>query len=148
MKLPPPNAAAFDSTPEFRHFKEVMRKLMTVPKAELDALVKAAKEASPRRVDPHAPVLKRAKKPARLSRFHLKLLSMRQMLRFLTYAPRRVGLWARCRLLQTCCSIGLPAICSDGRRTREWGGIRRRWVGRTSSSSVRMGAFAPTMERR
>jgi len=45
---------SFDSKPEFQHFKNVMRKLIAVPKAELDALVKAAKEASPRIGDPRA----------------------------------------------------------------------------------------------
>ena len=57
-----PVPTSFDSTPEFQHFKEVMRKLVAVPKAELDALVKAAKEASPRKGDPHAPGRKRAKR--------------------------------------------------------------------------------------
>ena len=51
----------FDSTVEFQRFKNVMRKLIAVPKAELDALVQAAKEASPRKGDPHAPGRKRTK---------------------------------------------------------------------------------------
>jgi hypothetical protein len=48
-------AAPFDSTPEFRHFKEVMRGVLAVPKKRLDELVRAAKENSPRNGDPHAP---------------------------------------------------------------------------------------------
>jgi hypothetical protein len=46
---------AFDKTPEFEHFKEVMRGILTVPKKRLDELVRAAKENSPRKGDPHAP---------------------------------------------------------------------------------------------
>lgn len=33
----------FDSTPEFRHFKEVMRGVLAVPKKRLDELVQLAK---------------------------------------------------------------------------------------------------------
>jgi hypothetical protein len=58
---PEPVPNAFDSTPEFQRFKDVMRKLVAVPKAELDALVQAAKETSPRKGNPHAPGRKRAK---------------------------------------------------------------------------------------
>jgi hypothetical protein len=39
--------ASFDSTPAFQHFKDVMRRLIAVPKAELDAMVQKAKDASP-----------------------------------------------------------------------------------------------------
>jgi hypothetical protein len=46
---------SFDSTPEFRHFKEVMRGVLTVPKKRLDELVREAKENSPRNGDLHAP---------------------------------------------------------------------------------------------
>ena len=53
---------SFGSTPEFQRFKNVMRKLVAVPKAELDALVRAAKETSPRRGNPRAPGRKRAKR--------------------------------------------------------------------------------------
>lgn len=53
--------ASFDSTPEFQHFREVMKKLITVPKAELDQLVQAAKDASPRKNNPNAPGRKRMK---------------------------------------------------------------------------------------
>jgi uncharacterized tellurite resistance protein B-like protein len=48
-------AAPFDSTPEFRHFKNVMRAVLSIPKKRLDELVKAAKEKSPRNGNPHAP---------------------------------------------------------------------------------------------
>lgn len=34
--------APFESTPEFHHFSNVMKKLVTVSKAELDEKVKAA----------------------------------------------------------------------------------------------------------
>lgn len=47
-------AASFDSTPEFKHFKEVMRRVIAVPKKRLDELVAEAKENSPRNGDPHA----------------------------------------------------------------------------------------------
>ena len=52
-------AAPFDSTPEFQHFKEVMRAVLAVPKQRLDDLVRLAKETSPRNADPHAPGQKR-----------------------------------------------------------------------------------------
>lgn len=52
-------AAPFDSTPEFKHFKEVMRAVLAVPKKRLDELVEEAKENSPRKSDPHAPGQKR-----------------------------------------------------------------------------------------
>jgi hypothetical protein len=57
--------ASFDSTPEFQHFKNVMRALVKVPKAELDAMVKTAKEESPRNDNPNAPGRKRAKRSKR-----------------------------------------------------------------------------------
>jgi hypothetical protein len=56
---------AFDSTPEFRHFKEVMRGVLAVPKKRLDELVREAKENSPRNGDPHAPGQKRVKRRKR-----------------------------------------------------------------------------------
>jgi hypothetical protein len=37
------SSAPFDSTPEFKNFKNVMRKVIAVPKHELDELVKASK---------------------------------------------------------------------------------------------------------
>jgi hypothetical protein len=52
----------FDSTPEFQHFKEVIRRVLAVPKKRLDELVREAKENSPRNGDPHAPGQKRTVK--------------------------------------------------------------------------------------
>jgi hypothetical protein len=46
---------SFDSTPEFRHFKDVMRGVLAVPKKRLDELVQAAKNQSSRNGDPKAP---------------------------------------------------------------------------------------------
>ncbi len=57
-KAPPPRgvtAEEFRATSEFRHFKAVMRRLIAVPKAELDAMVRTAREKSPRVGDPSAP---------------------------------------------------------------------------------------------
>jgi len=45
----------FRTTPEFRKFKGIMRRLLAVPKAELDERVKASKEQSPRAGNPKAP---------------------------------------------------------------------------------------------
>jgi len=59
---------AFDKTPEFQHFKEVMRDVLSVPKKRLDELVKEAKAQSPRNGNPDAPGQKRAKR--RLGRKH------------------------------------------------------------------------------
>ena len=59
-------AAPFDSTPEFQHFKDVMRGVLAVPKKRLDELVEKAKKESPRNGDPHAPgqkPVKRWRKP-------------------------------------------------------------------------------------
>ena len=56
---------AFDKTPEFQHFKEVMRGVLAVPKKRLDELVRAAKENSPRNGDPHTPGQKRSKRRRR-----------------------------------------------------------------------------------
>ena len=50
---------AFDKTPEFRHFKDVMQGILSVSKTRLDELVREAKENSPRKGDPHAPGQKR-----------------------------------------------------------------------------------------
>lgn len=50
----------FDATPEFKHFKEVMRGVLSVSKKRLDELVRASKEHSPRSGDPKAPGRKRA----------------------------------------------------------------------------------------
>jgi hypothetical protein len=60
MKVEP-----FDSTAEFRHFQEVMRAILAVPKKRLDALVLAAKISSPRNGDPQAPGRKLVKKGKR-----------------------------------------------------------------------------------
>lgn len=53
---------AFDKTPEFRHFKEVMRGVLAVPKKRLDELMEGAKDESPRNGDLHAPGQKRSKR--------------------------------------------------------------------------------------
>lgn len=45
----------FRATPEFTKFKGIMRKLLKVPKAELDEMVKTSKERSPRTGNPNAP---------------------------------------------------------------------------------------------
>jgi hypothetical protein len=58
---------SFDSTPEFKHFKTVMRGVLAVPKERLDALVQTAKKESPRKGDPSAPGKKRALKRRKLS---------------------------------------------------------------------------------
>jgi hypothetical protein len=39
-------AVPFESTPEFRHFKEVMRGVLAVPKKRIDQLVESAKGKS------------------------------------------------------------------------------------------------------
>jgi hypothetical protein len=57
-------AAPFDATPEFEHFKEVMRAVLVVPKSRLDKLVQIAKDNSPRNGNPHAP----GQKPVRRKR--------------------------------------------------------------------------------
>lgn len=44
----------FEATPEFAEFKESMKRILAVPKAVLDARVKAAKKASPRVGNPKA----------------------------------------------------------------------------------------------
>jgi hypothetical protein len=55
-------AELFDATPEFQHFKEVMRGVLSVSKKRLDELVRSAKENSPRNADPRAPGQKKTKK--------------------------------------------------------------------------------------
>jgi hypothetical protein len=49
----------FEATPEFAEFKASMKKLLAVPKAVVDARVKAAKAASPRAGNPKAAGRKR-----------------------------------------------------------------------------------------
>jgi len=60
-------SAPFESTPEFAHFKSVMSKLIRVPKDELDALVQASKDSSPRKSNPDSPGRKpnKRRRPAR-----------------------------------------------------------------------------------
>ncbi len=45
----------FEASPEFAVFKRGMKKLLNVPKSELDEAVRMAKIESPRRGDPMAP---------------------------------------------------------------------------------------------
>lgn len=45
----------FEATPEFAHFKAVMKSVLAVPKPELDALVEQAAKESPRNGNSHAP---------------------------------------------------------------------------------------------
>jgi hypothetical protein len=49
------SSLVFESTPEFANFKRGMKKLLRVPKAEVDELVRMAKIESPRRDNPIAP---------------------------------------------------------------------------------------------
>jgi hypothetical protein len=58
---PPLTAEQFKASPEFRRFKRAMRKLLKVPKTELDHRVRTAKEASPRFGNPNAPGRKKIK---------------------------------------------------------------------------------------
>jgi hypothetical protein len=51
----PPNAEEFEAQPEFAHFKSVMKRLLAVPKAELDRKVRQAKKRSLRVGNPNAP---------------------------------------------------------------------------------------------
>lgn len=52
---PPLTAEQFEASLEFRDFKGIMRRLLTVPKAALDRKVRKAKEKSPRAGNPNAP---------------------------------------------------------------------------------------------
>jgi hypothetical protein len=54
-ETPPLSAEQFRATPEFRRFKGIMKRLLAVPKAELDRKVKHAKKKSPRVNNPNAP---------------------------------------------------------------------------------------------
>jgi hypothetical protein len=49
----------FEQTAEFKYFRREMRKVIRVPKSELDELVNRAKEESPRNGNPDAPGRKR-----------------------------------------------------------------------------------------
>jgi hypothetical protein len=51
---PPLSAAQFEATHEFRRFKGIMRRLLRVPKVELDRRVTEAKGKSPRIGNPNA----------------------------------------------------------------------------------------------
>lgn len=51
---PPFSRTRFEATAEFESFKAGMKKILAVPKAVLDARVKAAKQASPRAGNPRA----------------------------------------------------------------------------------------------
>ena len=52
---PPLTPKQFEATPEFRDFKNIIKRLLTVPKAKLDRKVRAAKKRSPRVGNPNAP---------------------------------------------------------------------------------------------
>ena len=52
---PPLSAERFKATPEFRKFKSIMRRLLSVPKVELDQMVQLARKTSPRAGNPRAP---------------------------------------------------------------------------------------------
>lgn len=52
---PPLTPEEFKATQEFRDFKGIIRRLLTVPKPHLDRKVKAAKKRSPRIGNPNAP---------------------------------------------------------------------------------------------
>ena len=56
------DASLFESTPEFQHFREVMKRVIAVPKAEIDRRLKASSEASPRKGNAIAPGRKKTKK--------------------------------------------------------------------------------------
>ena len=52
----------FESTPKFQHFREVMKRVIAVPKAEIDRRLKASSEASPWKDNPGSAGRKRTKK--------------------------------------------------------------------------------------
>jgi hypothetical protein len=54
-QAPPLTPEEFRASPEFARFTRGIKKLLKVPKAELDRRVIAAKEASPRVDNPAAP---------------------------------------------------------------------------------------------
>ena len=59
---------SFHSTPEFAHFKQQMKKLLSVPKERVDELVREAKAASPRLDNPNAPCRKPTKRKRKTAR--------------------------------------------------------------------------------
>jgi len=61
---------AFDATPEFQQFKDVMRRVLAIPKGRLTALVREAREASPRKDNPHAPGQKKQKRKRSVAQKH------------------------------------------------------------------------------
>jgi hypothetical protein len=63
---------SFDSTPEFQHFKEVMRGVLAVSKERLNELIDRAKKDSPRTRDPNAPGRKRRMPRRRTKKVNLK----------------------------------------------------------------------------
>lgn len=54
----------FESTPEFANFASGMRRLLKVPKSEVDEAVRIAKIESPRRDNPLAPGRKKKDGPS------------------------------------------------------------------------------------
>jgi len=58
-QAPPFSAKRFESTSEFANFKTGMKKLLAVPKAELDKMVRNAYADSPRHENPKAAGRKR-----------------------------------------------------------------------------------------
>lgn len=56
---PPLTSEQFKASPEFKRFKRHMKKLIKVPKSELDHRVRTAKEHSPRAGNANAPGRKR-----------------------------------------------------------------------------------------
>jgi hypothetical protein len=59
--------SAFESTPKFRHFKEVMRGVLAIPKTRLDELIREAKEKTSRNGDTLSPEQKRVKRKSRIA---------------------------------------------------------------------------------
>lgn len=59
MKQP----SSFEASPEFVAFKGIMKKVLAVPKAEIDKRVASSKETSPRKGNPTSPGRKRQQKP-------------------------------------------------------------------------------------
>jgi hypothetical protein len=61
MHPPPLTAAQFEALPEFLRFKTMMRRILAVPKRELDRRIRAEKKKSPRVGNPNAPGRKPSK---------------------------------------------------------------------------------------
>jgi hypothetical protein len=55
---------AFDKTPEFAHFRDVMKRLIAVPKAELDEQVRLHAEESRKDPNRRGPKPKAVKRPS------------------------------------------------------------------------------------